>query len=93
MISEARKKIDTVKANPPKAEIIQITPVTPLNAAMIMSEVKSPALKELSAAAINILSRVQKNDVTKEQAILELAAIKQIIQVVVLDWNARKLTQ
>ena len=83
-VSEALSKIGEVKKSRPRVEIHEISQVD------ILKEIANPALKDLSRLIMNILERVQKGEMVRTQAMLEIQAHKQLIALIVLDWNSRK---
>ena len=60
-----------------------------LSHSLILSEINDKTLKELTESVLVILERIQTNNVDREQAMLELAAHRQLIQLLVLDYNRR----
>ena len=85
----AREAIDRLQTNGVEAFVKK--PILPykLDKRVILEDIQSKSLKQLTESVLVILDRIQKNDVDREQAMLELAAHKYIIQLNVMDYNRR----
>ena len=89
MIGEAISEMDTRRLELIKVKAKNMKP-TRISDGEILSEIKNPTIRKLSESVLNILERIQNQSVDKTQALLELQAHKQLIQLVVFDYNQRQ---
>lgn len=60
-----------------------------LDSGVIKNEIKNPALKEITLNIVEIINKANNFEIDKEQAAIQIAAYKQLISVIVLDWNRK----
>lgn len=87
MIIDAKKQINGVVQNG-NGHKPKMYPV-PVSSEIISKEISNPALKVLAQSVLNILSRAQNYEIDKEQAAIEIQAHRQLINIIVLDWNSK----
>ena len=79
-----------VQKNGHKSVLVVKSKINEVDEKIVLAEIKNPALHQLSKSVLCVLRRIQNQDVDKEQALLELAALKQTMHMIAMDWNSRR---
>ena len=87
MIAEAAGRIKSLSLNG-NGHAVQ-KKIRELDPEIIRKEIKNPALQELVLNISDIINKANRFEIDKEQAAIQIAAYKQLISIIVMDWNAR----
>ena len=91
MITRALKEIQAVGTNGNGHKVPTVVgKAKGLDMDLVREEIKNPAILSMIEAVNSVVVRASRFEIDKEQAMIEIAGYREIIKLVVMEWNKRR---